>query len=489
MRQPVATFPLRSLGGSSGAGSSAPRLAVDDQRHWRGVRLDRPGVLIMPAAHHHRHGHGGHEGHDGHGGHEGHEDGPATPPEREQYVSLPGGRRLPRFEMTGETLLDRTLIAYGPSKTGKTTILKHAMSLLQGLIDQVVVVSPSESQNRSFEGTVPPQAIHYSIGVPGPRLPPKRAAEQFLETVWRRQEAAVATMRRASRVPVLRRLARRLAPGARATCEEVAQMIEGRRAAALAAVDRRAPLAERQAKEREVGERFDTAVSCALKKALEPARAALLARDDLDTDERYSLEYLFFNPRLLLIFDDCAAELKAMCKTPIFKNIFYRARHAQITPFICCQDDTDLDANLRKNAFLSIFTTGRVARSNFTRRSNNFSEEDVQTVEDAIPAIYAGGSHRKLAYIRDDPAGQNFYFYDPLLMPAFRFGSRAFWDLCASVARGDGAVDSNNEFFSAYAVGSDRDALRPGLRPDGGRNGMDGGGGRARGGGRAGRRP
>ena len=46
----------------------------------------------------------------------------------------------------------------------------------------------------------------------------------------------------------------------------------------------------------------------------------------------------------------------------------------KITTIIACQDDTDLPPNLKKNAFVSMFTDPVVTTAMFNRASNNSSK-------------------------------------------------------------------------------------------------------------------
>ena len=55
----------------------------------------------------------------------------------------------------------------------------------------------------------------------------------------------------------------------------------------------------------------------------------LLKQKHLTEDEKYSLMYLNFNPRLLLIFDDCSAQLKPFFNKEIFRMLFYQNRHSR----------------------------------------------------------------------------------------------------------------------------------------------------------------
>ena len=58
------------------------------------------------------------------------------------------------------------------------------------------------------------------------------------------------------------------------------------------------------------------------RKYITPHYNELWRKKSLSEDERYSLYYLHFNPRMLLIFDDCAAQLKPFFTKEIFRLLF-----------------------------------------------------------------------------------------------------------------------------------------------------------------------
>jgi hypothetical protein len=159
---------------------------------------------------------------------------------------------------------------------------------------------------------------------------------------------------------------------------------------------------------------------------------------------------LNFNPRLLLIFDDCAAQLKPFFNKDIFRLLFYQNRHSYITVILVCQDDTDLAANLRKNAFISFFTTGIVSSSNFERPSNKFPKDVKALVGAILPDVFQG--NRKLAYIREDDSRQNFYHVEcPYPRPAM-FGSQASHELCALLHSTGTTIDRENPYYEHFRL-------------------------------------
>lgn len=375
----------------------------------------------------------------------------------EGAIVAPCGRRVPRLEITPEMVVNRTTVIFGPSGTGKTIIGKHILGVVRPQIQQVLVVSPSEPSNRAYEGFVDAPLIHFGLALapePGARRKegPKQAALRFLDAIWKRQEIMASVYKKANEPRVLARLFRRIPRAARPEGIGAIAEANSRRLEVREALRRRFAAEPGRAadKEKEVNEKFEAILVLLYKKFITPYFAEIWDRDDLSEEERFSLNYLGFNPRLLLILDDCASELKAVVSSDEFKRFFYRGRHVMVTTVLLLQDDTDLPTNLRKNAFLSVFTDPIVARSNFDRTSNNFPRETKTFVGGVLPDVFRG--NRKLVYIRDDPRGRNFYHLEVPYPAAFRFGSPATHELCDEVKAARGAIDAENPFYSRFRV-------------------------------------
>jgi hypothetical protein len=153
---------------------------------------------------------------------------------------------------------------------------------------------------------------------------------------------------------------------------------------------------------------------------------------------------------MLVVFDDCAAEFKQYLRTDIFRKFFYQNRHVKLTIGICCQNENDLDTNLRKNVFLSIFTTAQTAQSYFANKSNQFTKKEINTAISASTAVFQG--YRKLAYLRDDPDDKNFYSIEAPYVEPFRFGSSALHDLCEKVKNDKGSINTSNSYYNKFKI-------------------------------------
>lgn len=378
------------------------------------------------------------------------------PTDDEGELATPSGTPIPDLALEKGMFLDRTTVVYGASGNGKTTVTKEVMWLLRHSIDQVVVIATTENDKPSYSGFVPPQLIHTRLYLPDPagakKDDGKKGAIRFLETLWERQSMACDVFQRANNPAHLAALFARLPPAAQAAGLRVVEQVNGRRLKLLGQLRRRAPTpAAAEAKKKQINDQFREMLRAFYKRSIAPHFAALWGRKGLSEEERYCLQYLEFNPRLLLIFDDCAAELKPLFNHEMFRKIFYQGRHKKITTVLMCQDDTDLPAALRKNAFVSFFLDAATFVGNFERPSNQFSKAAKATAAEIAPVVFARRYHG-VAFLRDDPTRVQFYHVHAAERAPFLFGSDAVRELCAAVQATETTVDRENPFYATFRV-------------------------------------
>ncbi len=366
------------------------------------------------------------------------------------------GKKIPRLALSAPMFIDKTIIIYGPSGTGKTVIAKTVMNLVKDHIEQVLTVSPNELTNRSYDGVVDPPLLYLRAYLPDPANPKKddgtKGTIRFLEAVWARQMMMRAVYERANNADVLSRLFGRLPRDVRRDGVRVIDRLNKKRSHVVARVRQQFAddTGRRDEKVKEVNEKFKKMLVLIYKKYITPYYSELFAIEALSEDELYSLTYLQFNPRLLFVLDDCAADLKPMFNKEIFRKLFYQGRHASITTILMAQDDTDVPANLRKNAFVSIFTDPIACTSNFERQTNKFSKDTKRYVAELLADVFVG--NRKLAYIREDPRRQHFYHVEVPYPKPFRFGSEALHELCDSVRNSGVTMDKENPYYEKFKI-------------------------------------
>ncbi len=363
-----------------------------------------------------------------------------------------GGVIVPPLEITPSLFIDRSLVMYGPSKTGKTVLIKHIMKLVYGYIEQIIIVSPSEPTNRSYEGFVDSPFIHTRLYMPNPDDPQKdegsKGGLRFLEAIWKRQEILAAVYTRANNIDVLAGLFSKLPKRIKGEGIKRIELLNEKRKQIISKIKNDSERCDENIKN--INEKFKKILILNYKKFIMPFYEKLWEMDDITEDERYSLQYLKLNPRMLLIFDDCAAQFKPFFNKEIFRSLFYQNRHCFITVIISCQDDTDLPANLRKNAFISFFTEPIVCTSNFERSSNQFSKKIKSYVSSIAGDIFKG--NRKLAYMREDDTKQQFYHIEAPYPELFKFGSSAFHEYSKLVQNEGTTMDKDNPFYAKFKI-------------------------------------
>jgi tRNA A37 threonylcarbamoyladenosine biosynthesis protein TsaE len=371
------------------------------------------------------------------------------------------GKPIPELNINPKAYIDKTIVIYGPSKTGKTIITKNIMKIVNNYIDQILVISPSEPSNRSYEGYVDPPFIHYRLYLADPnnnnassngkRDDTKERGLAFLESIWKRQEMMAAIYTRTNKIEVLESLFKHVVLHIREEADAIIKNVRHTYKRAIEEIDEKYKenIGIKHAKVKDISSKFEDMLIQVYKKYIHIDYENIW-HTELTEDERYSLQYLCFNPRLLLIFDDCAAQLKPYFSKEIFRKLFYQNRHSFITVIVCCQDDTDLPANLRKNAFISFYTEPVVCLSNFERSSNKYSKQSRNFVSEILPHVFKG--FRKLAYIREDEKN-NFFYHITFEFPTmFKFGSKALHELCNAIQSDKTSMDTSNQYYEYFKI-------------------------------------
>jgi len=338
--------------------------------------------------------------------------------------------------LTTQLLMDKSLVIYGPSGTGKSKIIVDVMAVLNPSVDQIIVISPTDPGNGTYStgDVVPTPLIHYKL------------TDTLLETIWARQEMFAAVYSRANKVTVLHSLFNRL------NLVKVKDILEK---AEIAKADKIREATQQYTDKSRAGKvvegienEYERFFMLVYKQYISENRERL-ARMNLNPDEAFTLRYLDFNPRLLLIFDDCTADFKKL-KSPKAKSImgklFFQNRWAFITVVIACHGDKNLDADLRNNAFMSMWTAPNSANVYFAHEANGFTSETAKKVSHWAPNIFKG--FQKLVYIRDH---DKFYKYTANLHKGFKFGSPAIRSYCKKIKSDGLSMDANNEFYQYFS--------------------------------------
>jgi hypothetical protein len=323
---------------------------------------------------------------------------------------------------------------YGPSNTGKSTLIANILLTLRNNVAMVIAIAPSEDSNEAYTGIIPNQLIFNEINM------------ELMRKIWFRQVSATKTFNRANNLETLSRLYFRY-PNEKMT--KIMQLIDLSKQKILADVDADTNIDIRQknTKKELINEACDSRRTKIYKKHIFSNIEIFKKMVNLSSEEKFVIKYSRFNPNLLVIFDDAAAILKTFLKSELGRDYYYRGRHIHITLITGVQDDTAVGTDIRKNVHISGFTTPNSAESFFKRSSNSFDKPTISLATKAMQSTFTT-KHRGLFYVRGE---SDLYFHDMFICEKFQVGSPAMWKYCEKIKRDKIECDIDNPFDEKFS--------------------------------------
>jgi hypothetical protein len=346
------------------------------------------------------------------------------------------------------TFLNKSVIFYGGSGTGKTFTIYYFMHLMKELFPVVFIFAPTNDEKHDFDDIVPTPLIYSEFGL------------DDIKKVYLRQKAATNIYNMANNLKVLHSLFHRVA-------SSKARLVYRKMVALRQKVLDQIPLtytseAMRRSKTKDVLELFKFKFIKFYKRVFCPHIKQLLTKS-LTQEEKFAIRYVNFNPRALAVFDDSTVEILNLIKEgkkkvkgmtsangEHIKNFFFKGRWANITHWYAFHDDAGLDTGIRKNAFYSIFCGPQVALGFFSRANNGLTPADRKRAEAVIATVFdetKAPPKTKLVYSRDE---NKFYYLNPDDVGSFRMCSQKVWDYCKKIQSSDKLNDANNPFMSRF---------------------------------------
>jgi hypothetical protein len=345
---------------------------------------------------------------------------------------------IPQLELCAKTFVDKTVVFYGTTDSGKSFFMKAVLKVLSEVIEQIVVFCPTDSQNGQYSasGMVPRPLIHATL-----------TAEK-LNTIIERQEMLVGMVTQANNPNNLHdlfdKIDRNATMEARRAIDAIYRTLEERKMRIMAGLEpedvKRAAHEENLKKSEEMAHKI-------YKAAIKENQAALFA-SGLGENLATALRFMFTNPKMVLVFDDVTPELSAINSDPVIKKIFMQGRWLGITALIAAHTDKMLDPEIKKGVFINVFTHQVSAREFIERPSNNISK-DIKKKADTIIQEGFGVKFQKLIYFREGHFAKCIAPYTP----PFRFGSQLIWDFCAQVqVETNAGIPKNNRFYREFTA-------------------------------------
>lgn len=320
---------------------------------------------------------------------------------------------VPEFEKKVDHFLNRSVILYGASNSGKSTIIRDLLYTLKPHIPNALVICPTNSLNGSYDNIIPRQLIHPEV------------SEQLLNDVLKRQSLSVKLHNMSNDLTKLRFIYSVL-------YQKDDQSLEKLEAA------------YNTVRERQPSHELDSAHEknlISFYKKIITKNVKYIEQLELSEPDKLLVRNININPNFLIIIDDAAVSANKWCKYNSTKELFFNGRHHRITFMIAFQDDKPLDSMLRKNAFINIFTTEQVCNTFFNRGANNFTKKEKISAEAASAKIFGDPSniYRKLIYMRG--LEKPFSHYTAEITPDFVFGSSHLIKLCDQVSKNENELD------------------------------------------------
>lgn len=350
---------------------------------------------------------------------------------------------IPRFKKSVNAFLNKSTILYGPSQTGKTVLVHDVMYTTRDIFPYVFIFAPTNDENQDYDGIVPAPLIYTTNwGI------------TEIKNIYQRQKAAAAMYKTANNLKVLEKLFMRVAtPGAKSFLKKILGLKEK---AVKDAESKSTSLSDKKHRLKEIDEVFEARLIIFYKQVIRPNIKRLTAMN-LTEEEKYALRYRNFNPRILVVFDDAMTDIMKLLRVgkkqdeEVIKEFFFRGRHAFITHMYTFQDDCKLDSEIRKNAFISIFTSKQVALAFFGRGANNFPMAERKRAEAIINAIFTEENetrHVKLVYNRLDKT--KFYYIIGDEHENFEMCAKIIRLYCEKVCAKGNNFDTSNPYFQKF---------------------------------------
>lgn len=355
------------------------------------------------------------------------------------------GDEIPLFNKHYSYFLNKSIILYGSSGSGKSMIMRDILYILKEHIPNIVVIAPTNHLNGSFDDIIPNQLIFPDV------------TEELIQNLFKRQRTVVKLYNMVNDISRLETIYHKIA-------QLSDNLIKNRIITSYYQIKRKYEqntelhIIEKKLKLKELDDVHKKSLIEFYKKIINRYRSNIVTsetyKNKFDDLEFKIIKCININPNFLLILDDCAYNANVWAKFNEIKEIFMNGRHHKITFMISFQDDKLLDSGLRKNAFINIFTTEIVCNAFFQRSANNFTKQEKTKLAKLANCIFndtklKDKNYKKLVYIKDK--SPNVYYILADYIENFKFGSSFLHNLCDKVKKKhNNDQDSFNEINNLF---------------------------------------
>jgi len=352
---------------------------------------------------------------------------------------------IPYFYGTVDDYLDRTVLLFGGSGKGKTTVLEDILYKLKSFIPNYLVIAPKTSENVYIK-KLPARCIKQDL------------TKEMLLKIWERQEFITEIYNTANNIDVLSSLFVKC-PDRQALI--MIKAIAQRAADRIRAIENsNLDFGSKKSQTAHINDLRSKKVKTLYKASIRQTKDKL-SRMKLTDEEITALEYLDINPRFMLVVDDCSEKFEMWMK--MFKKgevnpinaIFFRGRWNFITFIFAAHDDKVVDTGLRKNARVTVYCGSKALMASLGKQGSGFTSQEKKLAQRMAGKLFvdegtgdrrskAIPTHKKLCYIATDTTPWKYHIADQ--HPEFRLGATSLYDLVKKMPKVEANL-SNNPFL------------------------------------------
>jgi hypothetical protein len=341
-------------------------------------------------------------------------------------ITLPDGSKLEWLSKTPNTFLNKSVILYGLSGMGKTSIIINILYILRNHISFPFIITKSQaSAEHNYFKRVPRGCIKWAL------------TKDWLEIFITKQSERSKIFDTVNKLENLKEVFNMIEHNTASILEtQIIQDAECR----IQTIELNNSLAfpKKVSLIKGIKKARDEALAILYKKFIRAYRVELEnVKLDMKRESQLVVKYLDFMPHALLVFDDCAFMLKQWIKeSTSIHNLFYQGRHIYTTIILGTQSDKEIATEIRKSAFISMFMSPQDVISAFSRASNSFPDHDRKKALMSSHAVFtpegmiSSDNFQKLVYIRKDLSKPFRYIIAEVLDDDdFKIGAECVWEL------------------------------------------------------------
>jgi hypothetical protein len=360
---------------------------------------------------------------------------------------LSDGTRLEWLSKSASTFLNKSIVLYGLSGTGKTSIILDILYILRNHISFPFIITKSQaSADRNFGKRVPRGCIKCNM------------TKEWLEMFISKQTERAKIYDEVNKLENLKRVFDMIDNHTAAVLEtQVINDAECR----IQAIELNSTLSypKKTSLVKGIKKARDEALRILYKKFIRAYRVELeTVQPEMMRESQLVLKFLDFMPHALLVFDDCAFMIKQWVKeSTSIKDLFYQGRNYYTTVLLGTQADKELDPEIRKSAYISMFTTVQDVISAFSKASNAFPDRDRKRAMQCANAVFmpdgvmSSDNYQKLVYIRHDIVNPFRYTIADLRDDDdFRIGADCVWEMDEILYPRDNEKKSEARIYDKY---------------------------------------